>query len=405
MKPYLTITLLGIALSLHAQTTRLSLQQCIGLALAQNDKVQAAAKSVQRAKTLQATAWDVDKTELSLSQDPTSGGSPDNAVSLSQTIDFPTLYVARHRQLKAETQAEYSRLNLVKKEVTAEVTAAYCQWQYEQRRLSLLNQQDTLLTRFLQMAEKRHEAGEARQLEVLSAERMQRENRLEIAIAKSETEQARLLLAQLVKTPDIEPADTQLEPLPFTLPSYDYSQTASGLYAADRLTVADRAVSVAKNGYAPTLSLSLRHQAVLTGWDPYHQQRSRFDGGNFMGFEVGVGVPLFFGATKAKVKAARQERDILQHEMRAEQLRQTTEYQSLLSRINAAHSRIEYYRESGTAKANEMTRLATLEYEQGEITYIEYTNVLQESVSIRQKEASAIHEYNQAVIELQKTME
>ncbi len=405
MKPYLTITLLGLALSTHAQTTRLSLQQCIDLALAQNDKVQAAAKSEQQAKTLQATAWDVDKTELTLSQDPTSGGSPDNAITISQTIDFPTLYVARHRQLKAETQAAHSRLQLVKKEVAAEVTAAYCQWQYEQCRLSLLNQQDTLLTRFLQMAKKRYEAGEARQLEVLSAERMQRENQLEMSIAKSATEQARLILSQLVKTPDIQPVDTQLQPLPFTLPSYDYSQTASGHYAADRLTVADRAVSVAKNGYAPTLSLSLRHQAVITGWDPYHQQRSRFDGGNFMGFEVGVGVPLFFESTKAKVKAARQERDILQHEMQADQLRQTTEYQSLLSRINAAHNRIEYYRETGTAKADEMTRLGTLEYEQGEITYIEYTNVLQESVSIRQKEATAIHEYNQAVIELQKTVQ
>ena len=39
--------------------------------------------------------------------------------------------------------------------------------------------------------------------------------------------------------------------------------------------------------------------------------RSRFTEGNFFGFEIGVGVPLFYGATKAKVKAARKDRDVI----------------------------------------------------------------------------------------------
>ena len=66
------------------------------MALEKNPQMQVANKSVERAKALQGTAWEIDKTELSLSQDPTSGGSPDNALSLSQSIEFPTYYIARH---------------------------------------------------------------------------------------------------------------------------------------------------------------------------------------------------------------------------------------------------------------------------------------------------------------------
>jgi outer membrane protein TolC len=402
MKKYFIALFLSLITTAYAQTQKLNLQQCIDIALEKNDKIVSASKSVERATALQGTAWDVDKTAISLSQDPTSGGSPDNALSVSQTIDFPTLYIARHKQLKAETKAENSRLEVVRKEVVAEVTAAYCQWQYEHRRVALLMRQDSLLTRFVQQARQRRQASEARQLEVLSAERMQRENQLEVTMAQNDVEQARLALEQLLKTAGIEPADTLLAPLSANIEPYNYSQTSNGLYAADRLSAADRAVTVAKNGYAPSLSLSFRHQAVFSSWDPYHVQRSRFDGGNFMGFEVGVGIPLFYGATKAKVKAARKDREIAQLEMQAEQQQREKEYQNLMNRLNAAHNRLEYYAKDGTVKANEMMRLGTLEYEQGEISYVEYTNVLRESIDIQLKEAAAINEYNKAVIALQK---
>lgn len=398
---YILLSLLCLTAAGRAQT-RLTLQQCLEMAQKQSYEIQVSDKSIERSRALQGTAWDVEKTELSLSQDPTSGGSPDNALSLSQTIDFPTLYIARHKQLKAETQAERSRQQIVRNELTAEVTGLYLQWVYEHRRLTLLCQQDSTLDQYRLLAEKRYQAGEIRRLEVMEAERLQKENKLEIATVKSEEEKVRLQLERLLQTPDIEPADTRLQPLGFTASSFQYTQTANGQYASDRLSVADKQVSVAQNGYAPSLSLSLRNQLVISGWDPYHQNRSRFDGGNFMGFEVGVGIPLFYGATKAKVKAAKKDREMIQLEIKAEQQRLEKEYQAALSRINAAYTKMDYYQQEGTKKADEMARLGALEYQNGEITYVEYNNVLQETIDIRLKQAAAINEYNQSVVALQK---
>ena len=108
-----------------SQTRKMSLQDCIKMAVEKNPQMLAANRSVERAKALQGTAWDIDKTELSLSQDPTSGGSPDNALSLSQSIEFPTYYISRHKQLKAETQAEKSRAAIVQQSLETDVKAAY----------------------------------------------------------------------------------------------------------------------------------------------------------------------------------------------------------------------------------------------------------------------------------------
>lgn len=400
------IGLCGLALlpqTVLSQTRKVSLQECINMALEKNPQMQVANKSVERAKALQGTAWEIDKTELSLSQDPTSGGSPDNALSLSQSIEFPTYYIARHKQLKAETQAERSKAAVVRLSLENDVKAAYYQAVYQSEKLRVLESQDSLLAQYRSLAEKRYKAGETRQLELLSAERLQRENKMEVLAAHNELETAQLLLSRLVGSVEtVEPKEDSLLPLDWKQTSYNYSQTPDGQYSADRLKVSDQAVRVAKNGFAPSLSLSLRNQLVISSWNPYDQDRSRFDGGNFMGFEVGVGIPLFYGATRAKLKAARKEREMIALEIKEqEQLRQQ-EYLSALSRMNAAYVRYTYYNEEGRVRSDKMAEQGLLEYSQGEISYLEYMNVLQESIDLRLKRASALNDYNQCVLVMEK---
>lgn len=400
------IGLCGLALlpqTVLSQTRKVSLQECINMALEKNPQMQVANKSVERAKALQGTAWEIDKTELSLSQDPTSGGSPDNALSLSQSIEFPTYYIARHKQLKAETQAERSKAAVVRLSLENDVKAAYYQAVYQAERLRVLESQDSLLAQYRTLAEKRYKAGETRQLELLSAERLQRENKMEVLAAHNELETVQLLLSRLVGSVEtVEPKEDSLFPLDWKQASYNYSQTPDGQYSADRLKASEQAVRVAKNGFAPSLSLSLRNQLVISSWNPYDQDRSRFDGGNFMGFEVGVGIPLFYGATRAKVKAARKEREMIALEIKEqEQLRQQ-EYLSALSRMNAAYVRYTYYNEEGRERSDKMAEQGLLEYSQGEISYLEYMNVLQESIDLRLKRASALNDYNQCVLVMEK---
>ncbi len=405
MKRIYIITLLFVLLvtTVAGQERRLTLGQCVQLALGQNYSLRAANRSVDRARTLQGTAWDMERTELSLSQDPTSGGSPDNALAISQAIDFPTVYVARRRQLKAETQAERSRRDMMRGTLVADVVSAYLQLAYEQECVRILAAQDSVLVRYRQIAGKRLEAGDTRRLEVMAADRLLRENRLEMASAQNRTEEAALRLAQLLgEGGGVTVADTLLPCLDLVLPDYNYALSPEGTYAGDLLTVADKAVGVARSGYAPTLSLSLRHQFVISSWNPYAQDRSRFGGGNFMGFEVGIGIPLFYGATRAKMKAAKMEREVADLQMRSQRQAREKEYAACLSRCNAAYARVEYYRGEGSRQAAEMARLGAVEYENGEIGYVEYVSVLQESLNTRMKCAAAVNDYNQSVVSLQR---
>ena len=382
---------------------KMTLQQCFQLADRQNLALQSGRKAVEKAQVMQGTAWDLDKTEIAFSQNPASSGDTDNGLTFSQSIEFPTVYTARRGQLKAETQAEKSRLNVTSQQLRLEIANVYYAMLYQTHRLQILLQQDSVIQRYCDVAAKRYKAGEARQLEFLSADRMRNDNRLEMTKVKNEAENLQTALMALLNTttPVVPAADnlviSQRSPMNA---AFNYQQTADAQYQKDLITALDQEVKCAKTGYAPSLSLALRSQLLIDSWDPYHINRQRFTEGNFFGFEVTVGVPIFFGATKAKVKAAQKDREMAQMAMQQEQREKERDYQQGYRRLQNASQRMEYYSGENLVKAKDIERLSTLEYENGEISYVEYANALQEAIDMRLKQAEVINEYNEAVLAL-----
>ena len=382
---------------------KMTLQQCFQLADRQNLALQSGRKAVEKAQVMQATAWNLDKTEIAFSQNPASSGDTDNGLTFSQSIEFPTVYTARRGQLKAETQAEKSRLNVTSQQLRLEIANVYYAMLYQTHRLQILLQQDSVIQRYCDVAAKRYRAGEARQLEFLSADRMRNDNRLEMTKVKNEAENLQTALMALLNTttPVVPAADnlviSQSSPMNAV---FNYQQTADAQYQKDLISALDQEVKCAKTGYAPSLSLALRSQLLIDSWDPYHINRQRFTEGNFFGFEVTVGVPLFYGATKAKVKAAQKDREVAQLAMQQEQREKERDYKQGYNRLQNAIKRMEYYSGENMAKAKDIERLSTLEYENGEISYVEYASALQEAIDMRLKQAEVVNEYNEAVLAL-----
>ena len=382
---------------------KMTLQQCFQLADRQNLALQSGRKAVEKAQVMQGTAWDLDKTEIAFSQNPASSGDTDNGLTFSQSIEFPTVYTARRNQLKAETQAEKSRLNVTSQQLRLEIANVYYAMLYQTHRLQILLQQDSVIHRYCDVAAKRYKAGEARQLEFLSADRMRNDNRLEMTKVKNEAENLQTALMALLNTttPVVPAADnlviSQRSPMNA---AFNYQQTADAQYQKDLISALDQEVKCAKTGYAPSLSLALRSQLLIDSWDPYHINRQRFTEGNFFGFEVTVGVPLFYGATKAKVKAAQKDREVALLAMQQEQREKERDYKQGYNRLQNAIKRMEYYSGENMAKAKDIERLSTLEYENGEISYVEYASALQEAIDMRLKQAEVVNEYNEAVLAL-----
>ena len=393
-------TIILLFVCILSPVTAQSLAECIRIARGNNLDMQVADLQVQRASRMEGSWFAVEKTELSLSQDPTSGGSPDNALTLSQRFDFPTLYGARRRQLKAETQVEESRRSLVESELTRDVSAAYCTLLLWQHIETLLATNDSVLDAFVATADIRLRNGETNQLELMNARRMLAENRMQLREAQDAKAAAALLLQQMMNTTEAVTPTDDYQCVQSATGDWSFPSSPQGKIVESEHLLSQKNFSVVRQELLPSLDVGVRYQCVIPGINPYNVDRSRFDGGNWMGFEVGLSFPLFYGSQRAKRDAAKIDVDIAQS--RREQLERQAGAELMIAAQAVATARrtYDYYREDGFPVAREMRRLSCLEYEAGEISYVEHVQNLASALDIELAGAKAIDALNQAIIRM-----
>ncbi|MDR1561970.1 MAG: TolC family protein [Dysgonamonadaceae bacterium] len=402
-KKIFLITILFPAITANAQSQEIkkTLQECIEFALENNLSIESGEISVKKAKYMQGTAFNIDKTQFSLSQDPTSGGNPDNSVAVIQSLDFPTTYIARKKLLQAETQLERSNLQLTRNEVIRKISELYFQLLYQQEKIRILKQQDSVYKKFLTIATAKFNAGETNRLELINAERLLNENRIELHQAAMDFFSMQLSLKRLTNSDNlIIPAESSPVILNEQMIIEDFNPNSTPLNKIfeDKKMIGQRSITLAKNNLLPDFNLALRNQLLIKDYNPYNIQRNRFAGGNFMGFEAGISIPIFFGEQKAKVKTAKIELELIKTQQADAMKSLNEEYLIALNEYEKANNELTYYQNQGNSQANEISRISQVSYEKGEIGYLEFIQNIKSAAELHLKYAGAVNNYNQTII-------
>lgn len=397
---YLLLSVCLSVSSVRAQRT-MTLAECLHTAQEHNLELTAGKLEVEKAEILRKTAVDLDKTSFALSQDLTSGGSSDNAWSVSQSFNFPTVYTARRKALKSEANLKKADLGVVKHDIDKEVTLAYYALLHNRDIMKVYEDQDTIYSKFLKLATDKYKLGEAGQLEKMNAERLYNENKLVWHQVEKDFKEAQLVLQRWMGVDEeVVPADTAFSVVPSPVPDndVDFEKTPWAEVYEQQRKLSEHNLVTEKRSYLPDFSVSLSTQLVLKGLNPYNVDRSRFDKGNFMGFEVGVSFPLFWGAQKARVKAAQQEVVLNRIKSQQAEYQFKNQYKQAFNEYVRARKDLLYYKEKGNPEAGRMLAISRVSYERGEIGYVEYIQNLQTVADIHLQYVKALNTYNRSVI-------
>ena len=395
----IALAIIGISQSIMAQERRMTLNEIIRLALEHNLSLQGSRMAVERASAMQGTAFNLDPTSISLSQDPTSGGSPDNAITVSQSFALPTVYSAHKRLLKAQTDVERRRLAVDENELRREVSKAFYDLLYAHDILNIYSRENSIYSDFNRIAVAKFSAGETGRLEKMNAERLKRENEIKSKNAERAFRTAQLNLMKWLNTDTlIIPIDTVQDKSLF--PSNPSIESPLLMLAKADVDVANRQLKLEKRGYLPTLSLGASMQAVIKGFNPYNIDRRLYSKGDFMGFSIGVNIPLAFGAQKAKMNAARKTVEMAALNVRNQEYMLRKAYEAAYNDYISAHNSLEYYQTQGVPQAREMERISKVSYENGSIGYVELMQNMQSAVDVWKEYADAVCRYNKTIVEL-----
>ena len=357
-----------------------------------NNKEPAAYRSkVEESKALIGTAFAIDKTSIYYNYDENNiaeNNYPIGVFGGEQRFDFPTLYFAQHGANTMASRMAMDELEKKKRLLTRDVSKAYYTVVYLQNKQQRYRLVDSIYNRFSDVAEFSFNQGEITYLEMLNAQskhdhlrilQKQLQHDIDIALASLAT---LMHYDSLFTIPDEQLEELVIKPEGVESdPGFRYLQHA--------LLHREAALKVEKNRLLPDVTLS-----YFNGTNKYAGAR------NYQGFQVGVGIPLFFSEQRAKVKAEKFAWQATEN-LQANYIRvYNNKVSEMMTGLDKYRESIRYYEQSGKHLAAELIRSAQKSYDAGEIDFYRFVQSMDSGIEIELNYLDDLHKYNEVVLEI-----
>lgn len=393
---------LGFTNNVKAQQP-ISADTAVAMALRNNLQLKSSGLAVNQARTMQKTAFDPGKTEFGVSQDPTGGGSNDNSVSVSQSFAWPGFYKHQKKVLSGQTGLMEKTSNYTKSEITRDTRLAYYHLLYSISTLKVLELQDSIYRNFIKKSELRYKVGETSNLELITARNKYQEVQALKKAMETELSVQQLNLQQLlnIKT-NLNPAEKSLPVLALTENGINATESNPLIEVyQQQVALAKSKIDLERSRAMPDLTLGYAQQFVIKSFDPANIGRTYTPGTRIAGIQLGIAVPIFNGAGRARVNNEKIATQIAETDYQRIQNQLNIQYQQELQNYAQHKSMADYFTSGGLKQADEQLRIAQVSYDLGEIGYIEFIQNMALAVQSKLNYLQTINELNQSVIQLQ----
>ncbi len=369
----------------------LSLDSCIDIALKNNPAIQSSRLSVTQNEKLKKIGFDLGKTTLFYENEDLIKDESSNdgilKIGFSQSIEFPTTYIAQNKVGKQNIAIATSNLALTEKELIRNVRCAYFNLWLATEKQKLFQQQDSIFTEFENAASLRFQTGETNKLELISAQAKHKEIQLALQSSNADISIAQQELKKLLNTTDlILPENKTMEKLSANVSLQSNSNHPFLNLYEQKISLADYKKRAEVNRFLPDINFRYFNQ----NW--YNEKPG------YYGYSIGVGIPIFFWGQQGKIQAAKIQKQIAQKDFENAALQFNTSYSQTVQELNKQQQLLQYYEITGLQQANELQSAASLAFRNGEIGYIEYTALLSQSIDIKNNYLKSLNDYNQSVI-------
>jgi heavy metal efflux system protein len=384
------LAMLSLPLLGQAQTKQITVEQAVQIALTNNLALKASSQRIDQSKQMMGSAFDIDKTHIYYNYDQNNiapNNQPLKVWGVSQSLQFPTVYGAKRKVIEGKTALAEDQYVLDQRMVTKEVSKVYYEVVYWQQMLKNYSYLDSLYAQFAHAANRRFEQGESNYLEKLTAETKQKEISVQLNQIKERIQKSYIGLNQWLQTDTVytingeDLALLKIEPLDsINHPGVNYYMNA--------IRLSQQKYSLEKQQLLPDIQLSV-----------FNGTNSGIDAQNYTGFQAGIAIPLWFGAHKSKIIAAKTETSIMENEAENYQVQLKSKYQALLSDMKQYEEGINYYENAGKKLSEELISHAAKGFQNGEIDFLQYVQLLENAKSIEMNYLSSLFQYDMSVLE------
>lgn len=372
-----------------AQSKPLLPDEAVKIAVENNRSLRAASLRVRQMQQLVPAGVNPDKTGVYYNYDQNNvaeNGFPIKVWGVQQSLQFPTVYAAQVKLGDSRVKLEELRFRLQELELEKELRQACQTIVVLQQKQNLLARTDSLYRIFVHAAGLRYRKGESSRLEKLTLESRQQQASVALQQIKNDIGAAYQQLSALLQSgeqyviPGLVPEKLEA-PDSVILPGLAIYQQLDHESAA--------ALKLEQNKLLPDLELE------------YFQGTNRQPAAKlYQGFQIGVGIPLWFGAQKAAIRSARTEQEIRSSEKENYLAVMHGRIEQLRSELQKYRSSLDFYETTGKLTAEELIKTSTQSFQAGEIDFVQYLLGMESAAEIDLNYLDQLLQYNQTVLEL-----
>jgi len=304
-----------------------------------------------------------------------------------QNFDFPTVYGKRLKRNKVRTEVASSQNELAVQLNLQALEQLFQQHLILREKVSIYAYLDSIYGNFYYKAKRKFEEGESTYLEKITAQSKQSQIQNVLIRFRNLLKSNQIQLQNIVQTDvELNIPNQPPERLQIDLKSLESSPILNISQAQEDL--ANEEWKLSKNELLPGFSVS------------YFTMSNSSISQNLYGYQVGLNIPLLFFGDKAKIQSKSIQKDVAHYNYEQTKIDLETRQQQLLQSLASQTESLDNFVNNQLAVAEEIIATTESSYKNGEISFFQYVQSIDNAMQIKVDYLSVLSDYNQTVIQL-----
>ena len=384
------LLIFGFSFSTQAQNKPIDLDSAISIALTNHPNIKAATLNVEKNQSLQNLKYNLGSTDISYQGDglfDTQFGQQVNQIGIVQNFPSPSVTKAQNKLQDAYSSQSDTQKEITVNELKWKVKQLYYDIQYKKELVSLY---DTLVATYNEYHRKaivREQSGAANHIEVLTLQSKWKEYELLSNQVKIEIANLNKRFQILLNAGEPLTTENSLSVAIYTSQT-DFESNPLLLQNKQEVAIEAAKIEVLRSELKPNFNFGYAPQL--------------FNQGGFLNaFQMGVSIPLFNDQVKKRIYAQKTQVEIGNYQYQSKLISLKGNQLEIQNSISLYKAGVDFYKEQIERINPEIVRMSQLNYQAGEISYLELLNTLQLMASNNKNYLEQIIAYNKAVADYQ----
>lgn len=391
-KYFLLLILFLLPSSFVFSQKKISLDEALKMGIQNNGTIRSEKLRSEYAKDLIQSSKEIPATNFTYEFGQINTLYFDNKFGVNQSFALPQVYHTQKKLYEELWKKNMLQVSLKEYELKKAITFVYYNISYWQQKEILLEEAQKLYTHFYEKTALRLKVGESNLLEKTTASTQKTAIEIQLKQIEQELNSLKIQLKWLLNTEENFETDTGIKAA-YSVPDIDSNPLLQ--IALQEINITKQQTQIEKTKLLPSLMVGYIANS-FKGVGPNNINYNSIP--QFHSGQLGISLPIFTKSQKVKIQASKIAEKISDNDFQNIKSGLEKQYQQLQSTFQVQQNIVQQYEQTELENAKLISKTAELQFINGEINYLDFVVLINNSIAIKNNYIDALWKLNETII-------